>query len=289
MIRCRNGHLNEDGATYCAVCKVYIDATADTVEPDTAETVEPKPEERPTEQWPAPEPARPLVTLSDTALTVAPGGTASAELGVQNPGKTSDEYAISVEGPGAPWLFVDPTTLAVAPGDRGVAEVVAHPDASAAAPGSVAFAVRVASRRRPDLSASAQGTLELARPEARPAPRPTPWLRWLAIAAVVVALAVGAAFVATRTTGDGGTGGDDGGAKIVGTARVDANVREFVPDDLSSTSGIVRSLPAGSEVEISCQVTASSGHWDRIAAPADLEGKFVNDRLLEREDDPEPC
>ena len=32
MIRCKNGHLNPDGATYCSVCKVYIDSSAQAVE-----------------------------------------------------------------------------------------------------------------------------------------------------------------------------------------------------------------------------------------------------------------
>jgi hypothetical protein len=292
MIRCRNGHLNEDGATYCAVCKVYIDTDAETVEP------EPEPPSTPVAA--PPEPARPVVTLSETELTAFPGGVASAELSVQNPGEAGDEYAISVEGPAASWVSVDPVTLSLAPGASGVARVSGRPDASLAAPGPLAFAVRVTSRGRPDLAASTQGTLELARPAPPTERRQTPRPRWLVVAGVAVVLAVVGAALAIQLTRDGGEGGGEGGGEppppvlptepppavvpggggAVGKVSVPARVRESVPSDLSSTKGVVTSLPPGTEVRISCQEVAPSGHWDKLSAPPALDGMYINDGLL---------
>jgi hypothetical protein len=94
MIRCRNGHLNPDGATYCSVCHTYIDAAAEHVEPVPAPPPEPSPPEQPPpeqpppepESWPTPPPRpRPLVSLAQTALTLV----AVVRAGSDAPGTTA--------------------------------------------------------------------------------------------------------------------------------------------------------------------------------------------------------
>jgi hypothetical protein len=155
MILCRNGHENQDGATYCVVCKIYIDST-----------IEPPPPPIPPEPPRQLPPTIPLVRLTPDLLTVIPGGEGVSDLRIENVG-TADEYSIEVEGPMASWASVVPAQLAAAAGASGAVRVIFRLP-SAAATGTMPFEVTVVSRRDPDVRASAPGMLEISVPESPP-------------------------------------------------------------------------------------------------------------------------
>jgi hypothetical protein len=167
MILCKNGHPNEDGATYCVVCKVYIDATAQAVAPAPEPPApEPPAPELPAPAPPAPEPSAPvppLLSLSATALSVQAGGEVSCELRIQNPGQTGDAYVLEPAGQAASWASVQPSMLSIAPGTAGTARLTFRPDASAPT-GALPFEVRVRATQLPAQPVSAQGVLEIASP-----------------------------------------------------------------------------------------------------------------------------
>ena len=153
MIVCKNGHPNPDGATYCAVCKEYIDASAQPAPPTP----------------PAP-PTR--VTLTPAALTVEAGSEAAGEVGVENNGAADDNYVLELTGQAAGFGSLVPAGLTLAPGVSGTSRLVFRPDAETA--GELGFDVIVHSSQRPDQPASAHGTLTVSAPAPAPTPAPTP-------------------------------------------------------------------------------------------------------------------
>lgn len=175
MILCKNGHPNPDGATYCQVCKVYIDAAIAPVVPEP----EPAPPEPPPQPPPAPPAppapaaARPNVFLSQSVVTVAPGGAVTCEIRIENPGETPDAYRVELAGPAAALASLAPERLELEPGAGGAADVTFWSDAAASA-GNLPFEVRVHSAALPGQPVSARGVLEIASSAQPPPPPPGP-------------------------------------------------------------------------------------------------------------------
>ena len=134
MILCVNGHANPDGATYCAVCKVYIDSSA---------------------QAPAPAPpeaAPTLVTVAPSSLSVGaaiagppPQAALSAELTPQtSKGRTAGSHLLALHNPGSTPLTIAPTAAA----PDGALSVEIQPPNLTIAPGESATArVRVRAQK----------------------------------------------------------------------------------------------------------------------------------------------
>ena len=142
MILCKNGHLNPDGATYCAVCKVYIDSSAQ------AAPVAPQP------------PA--VATLAPSTLIVGASGEASCELRLENASGVSDDYGLELTGQAAGFGSLQPADLSLAPGAVGTSRLTFRPDGSAPLGGELPFEVVARSRLVPDRPVSAQGLLTIA-------------------------------------------------------------------------------------------------------------------------------
>lgn len=100
------------------------------------------------------------VSLSETALSVAPGATASCAVRVRNTGSVVEQFSFEVIGDTVPWATVTPPTLSLFPGADGeVTLSFAPPRSSAVAAGTVAFGVKVTSQSDPDWSAVEEGGL----------------------------------------------------------------------------------------------------------------------------------
>jgi hypothetical protein len=167
MILCKNGHPNEDGATYCQVCKVYIDSSAQAAAPSQPEPPKPEP--------PKPEPAGPeppIVSLSHASVTAPVGGEGGCEVRVHNPGGTPDEYVIEIAGDAAPFAKLDPWLLPLGPGASGAASIMFRPSLSADAEEAVRFEIRVTPAQLPDKAVSVPGALEIVPAQALPAELP---------------------------------------------------------------------------------------------------------------------
>src|SRR4029453_16609940 len=158
MVLCRNGHENPDGATYCSVCKVYIDASAPPApEPPPPEPEPPPaparpPEPEPPPPLPAPPPRQaeaPMVTLSQAELSVIAGDRVPAAIEIANPGEVDDEYVVEVHGEAAQWTSVEPAQLALAAGAAATVQLWFQPVASASPGAVVPFEVSVRSRQLP--------------------------------------------------------------------------------------------------------------------------------------------
>jgi Domain of unknown function (DUF4234) len=162
VILCKNGHANPEGTTYCSVCKVYIDAA----------TAPPAPPPPPP---PEPPPAAPVVTLSQTALSVTAGSDVEGEVQIQNPGGVADDYIVEVVGEARPWTLVEPWTLSVPAGATGAAHIIFRPDETSTG-GSVPFEVKVTAKTLPDAPVVVAGRVEVAPRPAPPQPQPQPTL-----------------------------------------------------------------------------------------------------------------
>lgn len=169
MVLCKNGHPNPEGATYCRVCRVYIDANAPHVEPEP----EPVPVATPADP-PPPQPAPPEVSLSETSLQAGPGTEAKCEVHLQNPGAVDDEYTVEVRGEAAAWALVDPFHLSLTPGAAATAWVTFRPEAGAEAARAVPFEVRVTSKRLVEQPVSVLGVLQLTGAPSPAPPVPAP-------------------------------------------------------------------------------------------------------------------
>ncbi len=69
----------------------------------------------------------PLVHLIEDHSTVEPGEASRAELSVRNVSGIVESYDLTVLGPAAPWVEVNPTALSLFPGDEGTAVVTFRP------------------------------------------------------------------------------------------------------------------------------------------------------------------
>jgi Concanavalin A-like lectin/glucanases superfamily len=137
VIRCRNGHENPDGATYCSTCFIIIDTTAPPEpepepEPETiVPEPEPEPEPEPVEPESVPEPEpEPTVALSAELQPQTSKGRTAGEytLTVHNSGSTHVAGEPAVVAPGDTLTFeFEPATLSVAPGTSVSARLRAIP------------------------------------------------------------------------------------------------------------------------------------------------------------------
>lgn len=88
-----------------------------------------------------------IAALEPVALSVEPGGEATATLRVRNAGAIVDEFTFEVVGDAAGWTVVAPPVLRLLPGAEEVAQVTLRPPRSAGAPaGDVPFGIKVNSK-----------------------------------------------------------------------------------------------------------------------------------------------
>lgn len=154
MILCKNGHENEEGATYCRVCYVYIDST-------TAEHVEVPPEPAEHVEAPPAEPGLPTIALGDREVVVPLGEERACEIWIRNGGSAEARYGVEVGGPAAEWSVVRDAPVTVAAGAEGKAAVVFRPPATEVASDPVPFVVTVTDLDHPEAVATGEGTVEV--------------------------------------------------------------------------------------------------------------------------------
>ncbi len=107
----------------------------------------------------------PIIQLETTQLTVEPGGQGRTLVTVRNLGNIVEGFALQVLGEGvSEWSEVTPAEVQVYPEQEATAVVVFSPPAgNTTRSGSFPFAVRAESVVDPDVSAVAEGDLEIGR------------------------------------------------------------------------------------------------------------------------------
>ncbi|WP_052668056.1 hypothetical protein [Nitriliruptor alkaliphilus] len=91
-----------------------------------------------------------IAALEPVALSVEPGGEATATLRVRNAGAIVDEFTFEVVGDAAGWTIVMPPVLRLLPGAEEVAQVTLRPPRAASTPaGDVPFGIKVNSKEDP--------------------------------------------------------------------------------------------------------------------------------------------
>jgi hypothetical protein len=101
-------------------------------------------------------------TLSQDALSAAPGGEAAFEVRVRNSGSVVDLFTFEVLGDASAWATVEPPTISLFPGADGAVRVrFAVPRSSDVPTGDVPFAVRVVSKEDVEGSIVEEGTLQV--------------------------------------------------------------------------------------------------------------------------------
>lgn len=104
-----------------------------------------------------------VASLTPSSLALVPGGEGTVEVKVRNTGNVVDQFTVEVLGDASGWATVDPPSVSLFPGTDGTLRVTFRPPRAAGTPsGSVAFAVRVASKEDPAGSVVEEGTLEVA-------------------------------------------------------------------------------------------------------------------------------
>jgi hypothetical protein len=102
-------------------------------------------------------PIRPLVSVRDARIRVEPGQVATTELAIRNPSGIVETYDVSVLGPAAAWVSVDPPSVSLFPGDeQDVTLTVQPPMASRIVAGEYAVGVQVTSQVRRESTATAE-------------------------------------------------------------------------------------------------------------------------------------
>ena len=100
--------------------------------------------------------------LSDTELSVDPGGTASCQVHLRNTGPAADRFDVEVLDAAGSWCTVDPTTVTLEPDSTATATVWFQPPRDAATrPGEYPFEVRVSPRDDPEDSVVRSGHLHV--------------------------------------------------------------------------------------------------------------------------------
>ena len=96
-------------------------------------------------------------------LTVTPGNQARTEITVRNTGRVVDAYSFEPLGTLAPWMRVEPDTLALMPDGEGTVTVTFDPPRTAQLQaGTIPWAVRVLPREDPAGATVEEGTLDVA-------------------------------------------------------------------------------------------------------------------------------
>ena len=102
-------------------------------------------------------PIRPLVSVRDARIRVEPGQIATTELAIRNPSGIVETYDVSVLGPAAAWVSVDPPSVSLFPGDeQDVTLTFQPPMTSRIVAGEYAVGVQVTSQVRRESTATAE-------------------------------------------------------------------------------------------------------------------------------------
>jgi len=102
-------------------------------------------------------PIRPLVSVRDARVRVDPGQISTTEVTVHNPSGIVETYDISILGPAAAWVNVDPMSVSLFPGDEQDATLTFQPPmTSRIVAGEYAIGVKVTSQVRPESTATAE-------------------------------------------------------------------------------------------------------------------------------------
>ena len=144
MIDCRHcGHRNEEGATFCAGCRSFLEWTGDPVTPGPPSAVS--------------------VVLKNRELEAEPGREGSCEVVVHNHGTIVDEYRLTINGEATGWSRVEPAVLRLLPNTSGIARLAFRPPRSAEVrSGPAGFVLTAASTVHPEITGSAAGTVTVA-------------------------------------------------------------------------------------------------------------------------------
>ena len=95
-------------------------------------------------------------------LSVTPGGQARTEITVRNTGRVVDAYSFEPLGTLAPWMRIEPESLALMPEGEDTITVTFDPPRTAQLhAGTVPWAVRVVPREDPLGATVEEGTLEV--------------------------------------------------------------------------------------------------------------------------------
>ena len=106
--------------------------------------------------------ADPLISLDNEHASAQPGGQARVTVTVTNPGTVVEGYRLQVLGPTAPWAEVVPPEVSVYPQQEVTAAVVFSPPTGTSAPGGLQpFGVIARSTLNPQVSAVAEGDVEI--------------------------------------------------------------------------------------------------------------------------------
>ena len=96
-------------------------------------------------------------------LTVTPGDEARTEITVRNTGRVVDAYRFEPLGPLAPWMRLEPESLALMPDGEGTVSVTfAPPRTAQLTAGELAWAVRVVPREDAEGATVEEGVLDVA-------------------------------------------------------------------------------------------------------------------------------
>ncbi|MGH9129645.1 MAG: hypothetical protein ACRDY2_11955 [Acidimicrobiales bacterium] len=102
-------------------------------------------------------------SLSASAISIQPGGTATVEVLVRNNGSVVDELTLRILGEAVAWAVVEPASLSLFPQTEGTARVTFSPPSSSfPRAGPQAFGVMVSSREDPEGSVVEEGTVDIA-------------------------------------------------------------------------------------------------------------------------------
>ena len=115
-------------------------------------------DEQPERDAAAPTLTPPSVSLTQTSMTVDPGGQLGTEVNLVNRGDQDDSFKLDILGDAAAWGWVQPSRLTVPGNSSGEATVWFRPPSGVPA-GSIPFAVRATSDSDPAATGTAQGVL----------------------------------------------------------------------------------------------------------------------------------
>ena len=106
--------------------------------------------------------ADPLISLDTEHISAQLGGQARVNVTVTNPGTVVEGYQLQVLGPLAPWAEVVPPEVSLLPQQEATAAVVISPPTGIAVPSGVQpFGVIARSTLDPNVSAVAEGDIEI--------------------------------------------------------------------------------------------------------------------------------
>ncbi|HSR26749.1 MAG TPA: hypothetical protein VLW53_24585 [Candidatus Eisenbacteria bacterium] len=144
MIDCRVcGHRNEEGTTFCARCRSFLEWTGNPVA--------------------AGPPSAISVVLKTRELEAEPGSECICELEVHNQGTIVDECRLTITGETAGWSRVEPAVLRLLPSTSGTARLAFRPPRSPEVrSGPAGFVLTAASTVHPEVTSSAAGAVTVA-------------------------------------------------------------------------------------------------------------------------------